>query len=214
MKRLCIFDFDGTLFDSVGDVVIAFNKTLELYGLPPMTREEYIGCLGGNIDDIVSLVLKDKDTPETREDFKKDYLDFYDSSNKELSVPFEDSLDTLRKLQEKGVMLAINSNRLTYSINDFVGKFFSDVDFSLIKGHDLDFPSKPHPYGVNEIIRNAGVELDEAIYIGDSITDIETAENAGVDCIIVKWGYGTEEDWENDYILEAINDFSQIFDYF
>ena len=179
-----------------------------------MTREEYIGCLGGNIDDIVSLVLKDKDTPETREDFKKDYLDFYDSSNKELSVPFEDSLDTLRKLQEKGVMLAINSNRLTYSINDFVGKFFSDVDFSLIKGHDLDFPSKPHPYGVNEIIRNAGVELDEAIYIGDSITDIETAENAGVDCIIVKWGYGTEEDWENDYILEAIDDFSQIFDYF
>ncbi|WP_405304248.1 HAD family hydrolase [Methanobrevibacter sp.] len=214
MKKLCIFDFDGTLFDSVDDVVLSFNKALELYSFPTLTREEYIGFLGGNIDDIISLVLKDNETPENRETFKKTYLDFYDSSKKELSVPFPESHETLMKLQENGVLLAINSNRFNYSIKNFVDKFFADIDFFQIEGHDLDYPSKPHPHGVNKIIKNANVSLDEVIYIGDSITDIETAKNAGIDCVIVKWGYGVKSDWENEYVLEAIDEFSQIFDYF
>ena len=214
MKKLCIFDFDGTLFDSVNDVVICFNKALTIYDFPTLTREEYIGFLGGNIDDIVSLVLKDKNTPENMKKIKETYLSFYESSKKELSIPYPESHDILMKLQEKGVLVAINSNRFTYSIEHFVDKFFSDIDFFEIEGHNLGFPSKPDPYGVNEIIRNADVSLDEVIYIGDSITDIETAKNAGIDCVIVKWGYGIETDWENDYILDAIDEFFQILDYF
>ncbi|MBQ6512583.1 HAD family hydrolase [Methanobrevibacter sp.] len=214
MKKLCIFDFDGTLFDSVDDVVVCFNKALTIYNLPTLTRDEYIGYLGGNIDDIVSLVLKDKNTPENMEIIKKTYLDFYDSSEKPLSVPFPKSHNLLRELQEKNVLIAINSNRFTYSINHFVDKFFSDIDFFQIEGHNLGFPSKPDPYGANKIIKNANVSLDDVIYIGDSITDIETAKNIGIDCVIVKWGYGVKTDWENDYILDAIDDFSQILDYF
>ena len=64
MKKLCIFDFDGTLMDSVDDVVMSFNKALSQYDLPALTREDYIGYLGGNIDEIVSLVLKDNNSPE------------------------------------------------------------------------------------------------------------------------------------------------------
>ena len=202
------------MFDSVNDVVECFNKALVVYGFPTVTRDEFIGFLGGNIDDIVSLVLKDKNTPENRETFKKTYLDFYESSKKELSAPFPGAHDILEQLQENNVMVAINSNRFTYSINYFVDKFFSDIDFIQIKGHEMDFPSKPNPYGVNEIIKDADVGLDEVLYIGDSITDIKTAENAGIDCIIVKWGYGVKSDWENGYVLEAIDEFSQILDYF
>lgn len=214
MRKLCIFDFDGTLIDSVDDVVISFNKALFLYDLPTLTREDYIGYLGGNIDEIVSLVLKDKSTPENIEVFKKVYLDFYESSKKEATIPFSGAHEILERLQQNNVLLAINSNRFTYSIELFVDRFFSDIDFIAIEGHVMDFPSKPHPHGINEIIKKAGVSLDEAIYIGDSITDIETARNAGIDCVIVKWGYGNEEDWENDYILESIDEFSQILDYF
>ncbi len=214
MKKLCIFDFDGTLFDSVDDVVVCFNKALTIYDFPTLTRDEYIGFLGGNIDDIVSLVLKDRNTPENMEIIKKTYLDFYESSEKPLSVPFPKSHDLLMELQEKNLLIAINSNRFTYSINHFVDKFFRDIDFFQIEGHNLGFPSKPDPYGANKIIKNANVSLDDVIYIGDSITDIETAKNAGIDCVIVKWGYGVKTDWENDYILDAIDDFSQILDYF
>ena len=214
MKRLCIFDFDGTLMDSVDDVVTSFNKALTLYDLPTLTRQDYIGYLGGNIDEIVSLVLGDKSTPENIEVFKKVYLDFYESSKKEATVPFSGAHDILERLQENDVLLAINSNRFTYSIELFVDRFFRDIDFIAIEGHVMDFPSKPDPHGINEIIKRADVSLDDAIYIGDSITDIETARNAGIDCAIVRWGYGNEDDWESDYILEAIDDFSQILDYF
>ena len=79
-KKLCIFDFDGTLFDSVEDVILCFNRTLREYGFPTLTRDEYIPCLGGNIDDIVSKVLGKNSTPQNVEIIKEVYLDYYNSS--------------------------------------------------------------------------------------------------------------------------------------
>lgn len=214
MKKLAIFDFDGTLFDSIWDVINCFNRTLSLYGFPTLTREEYIPCLGGNIDDITSRVLGENNTPENLEKVKNTYLDFYNPSKKELTVPFDNALDILEKLQEKGILLAINSNRLNYSLNEFVEMYFSDIDFVLIEGHDTSNPSKPDPYGVNRIIKKAGVDAEEVLYIGDSSTDINTAKNAGIDCIIVKWGYGNQNDFKNEYILGCIDEMSQILNYF
>ncbi len=210
MKKLCIFDFDGTLFDSVDDVVICFNKALDIYDLPTLTKDEYLGCLGGNIDEIVSLVLKDNNTSENIEKVKKTYLELYNSSKKEKTLPFPETHDFLKSLQEKEILLAINSNRLNYSLKHFVEKYYSDIDFVSIEGHDLNCPSKPDPYGVNKIIKKANVGLEDAIYIGDSRTDINTARNAGIDCVIVKWGYGNEKDYGDEYVLEAIGDIHEL----
>ena len=214
MKKLAVFDFDGTIMDSVNDVVMSFNKALTMYGFPEMDRDEYIEYLGGNIDEIVSLILKDQNTPENIKLIKDTYLNIYYPSKKENTVPFPKSQEILRELQDRGVLIAINSNRFGDSIRTFVDRFFSDIDFLSIMGHAFEYPSKPDPYGVNEIIKKADVSLNEAIYIGDSGTDILTAQNAGIDCVIVKWGYGNQKDWENDYILEAIDDFDEILKYF
>lgn len=214
MKKLAIFDFDGTLFNSVDDVVICFDKTLEIYNFPTLTKEEYFECLGGNIDEIVSLVLGKNNSVENIEKVKKTYLELYNPSPKEHTLPFPEAHECLKKLQEKGVLLAVNSNRLNYSLKYFVEKFFKDIDFVLVEGHNEDYPSKPNPFGVENILRKANVGLDEAVYIGDSKTDIETAQNAGMDCIVVKWGYGNQKDYENDYILEAVDEFDDILKYF
>lgn len=214
MKRLAIFDFDGTLFDSIHDVLICFNEALAVHGFPPLTRQELIPCLGGNIDEIVSLVLRDNSSPQNVEKLKKTYLDLYYSSKKELTVPFPKAHGLLRKLQDDGVLLAVNSNRLSDSLQSFVNNFFADIDFVLIEGHNLTDPSKPHPYGVLKIIRKADVLPDEAIYIGDSATDIATAKNAGIDCVVVRWGYGSESDWNDEYILESVEDMCEIPKYF
>ncbi|AMD17289.1 hypothetical protein TL18_04180 [Methanobrevibacter sp. YE315] len=214
MKKLAIFDFDGTLFDSINDVVICFNKALTVHEFPNLTREEYIPCLGGNIDDIVSLVLNDNSTPENVEMVKETYLNFYNASKKENTVPFDGVKEVLMKLQDKGILLAINSNRLNYSLKEFVGKYFDDIDFVLVEGHEYPNPSKPDPYGVNRIIEKANVDIDEAVYIGDSSTDIKTSQNAGIDCLLVKWGYGNQEDFENEYVLDVIPDVYSIVDYF
>ena len=148
------------------------------------------------------------------EKVKKTYLDLYNPSPKEHTLPFPEAHECLKKLQEKGVLLAVNSNRLNYSLKYFVEKFFKDIDFVLVEGHNEDYPSKPNPFGVENILRKANVGLDEAVYIGDSKTDIETAQNAGMDCIVVKWGYGNQKDYENDYILEAVDEFGDIQKYF
>ncbi len=214
MKKLAIFDFDGTLFNSVDDVVICFNEALAKLGFECLNREEFFSCLGGNIDEILSLVLKDQNTPENMESLKKTYLDIYYNSKKENTLPFPGSYELLLKLQEMGVLLAINSNRFTDSIESFVDTFFSDIDFVLIEGHNFDTPSKPSPEGINKIIEKAGVSPSQAVYIGDSGTDIKTAQNAGIDCIVVKWGYGDINVWQNDYILECVDEFSQILKYF
>ena len=214
MKKLAIFDFDGTLFNTVDDVIINFNVALKANGFPTLTREEYIERLGGNIDEIVSLILNDRNTPENIELIKREYGKLYADSKKENSKPFPDVLDLLMDLERKDVLIAINSNRTTPSIKQFVEKYLPDIDFLEIEGHNLDYPSKPSPFGVNRIIEMAGVSLDEAIYIGDSKTDIKTAQNAGIDCVIVKWGYGNQKDYENEYIMGAVDSICEILNYF
>lgn len=214
MKKLAIFDFDGTIVDSVKDVVIHLNEALSLHGFSTLTSDEYVKYLGGNVDEIVSLVLEDKSSPENIKLVKDTYLDIYYSSKKENTLPYPKSHEILHKLQDMGVILAINSNRFNDSIQTFVDRFFYDINFLVIIGHDFDYPSKPDPYGVNEIVKMADVSLDETIYIGDSNTDILTAKNAGIDCLVVSWGYGNHNDWGNDYILECIDDFDDIIKYF
>ena len=206
MKKLVIFDFDGTLFDSVWDVVECFNETLAIHDFPTLTHEEYLDRLGGNIDEIVSLILKDKNTPENIELVKGTYDKIYSASPKENTRPFPKTHEVLKALQEKGFLLAINSNRSNSSIKYYVDKCFSDIDFVAIEGHNPAYPSKPRPCGVKKMRGKLKVTKDETIYIGDSMTDIKTAQNAEIDCILVSWGYGRKEAFESDYPLKTIDD--------
>lgn len=214
MKKLAIFDFDGTIFNSITDVIICFNKALSVNGFPTLTYEEYIEILGGNIDELVSLSLKDKNTPKNMELVKNTYDEIYGTSNRENSLPFDGMHEVLLELQKKGILLAINSNRKNDSIKKFIGKYCSDIDFKAIEGHNPAYPSKPRPCGVKKMLHKLKVSKDDAIYIGDSSTDIKTAKNAEIDCVIVKWGYGDPEDYVDEYILDAIEKPSDIFNFF
>ncbi|MBR4448398.1 HAD family hydrolase [Methanobrevibacter sp.] len=214
MKRFAIFDFDGTLFDSIDDVRICLNEALSRHGFPTLTHDEYVKRLGGNIDEIVSLVLKDKNTAENIEMVKETYWEIYGASPKENTLPFDGVKDVLLELQSRNISLAIHSNRGTDSIRHFIDKHWPDIDFAAIEGHNPAYPSKPSPCAVKRMGRKFKVTKDEQIYIGDSSTDIETAKNAEIDCLIVKWGYGFQEDYENEYPLEIIEDASQILKYF
>ena len=210
MKKLAIFDFDGTLVDSVWDVVICLNETLKIHDFPTLTHEEYLDRLGGNIDEIMSLILNDQNTAENIELVKNTYGKLYSKSPKDNTLPFPKTYDALRALQEKGVFLAINSNRKNDSINLFVDKFFEDIDFVAIEGHNPTYPSKPSPYAVESIIDKLEITREETIYIGDAITDIKTAQNAKIDCVLVSWGYGRKDAYESDYPLKTIDDICEL----
>lgn len=210
MKKLAIFDFDGTLFDSVWDVVTCFNKTLEIHGFPTLTHEEYLDRLGGNIDEIVALILDDNSTPENIELVKTTYEKLYSASPKENTRPFDGTHEVLRALQERGILLAINSNRKNDSISYYVDKFFKDIEFTAIEGHNPDYPSKPSPCGVKRIMGKLKLSKDDVMYIGDTITDIRTAQNAEIDCVLVGWGYGRKEAFKSDYPIKTIDDVHEL----
>ncbi|MBQ2652718.1 MAG: HAD family hydrolase [Methanobrevibacter sp.] len=210
MKKLAIFDFDGTLVDSVCDVEICFDETLKLHGFPTLTHEEYLDRLGGNIDEIVSLILNDKNTTENIELVKNTYGKLYSSSPKDNTLPFPKTHEVLKALQNKGMLLAINSNRKNDSLNYYADKFFEDIDFVAIEGHNPDYPSKPCPFAVEKIRNQFNISKEETIYVGDSLTDIKTAQNAGIDCILVSWGYGRNDAYESDYPLKMIDDVCEL----
>ena len=214
MKTFAIFDFDGTLFDSIDDVVICLNRALSENGFPTLTHDEYVRRLGGNIDEIVSLVLKDKNTAENIERVKESYWEIYGQSPKDNTVPFEGMKEVLDELQNRNVQLAIHSNRSTASIQHFLDRHCSDIEFAAIEGHNPAYPSKPSPCAVERMRRKFKATKEEQIYIGDSSTDIQTAINAEIDCLIVRWGYGFKEDYENAYPLEIIENPSEILKYF
>ena len=179
-----------------------------------MTREEYLDRLGGNIDEIISLILKENSTAENIGMLRKTYEKIYYSSKNDLTCPFPGVHELLKSLNDKGVLLAINSNRKNDSLQIYADRFFSDIDFLAIEGHIPDYPSKPSPYAVQKIMEKCNVTKDECIYIGDSITDIRTAQNAEIDCLLVSWGYGREDAFESEYPLDVIDDASDILGYF
>ena len=194
MKNLFIFDLDGMLIDSVIYSIRCFNLLFEYYGLPTYDKD-----LRNNIDFSDQGVL-DK------------FVEIY-ASVPEDSEAYEGIHEVLETLLNKGMTLAICSNREEENIKDDVMRVFPEIDFKYISGYRQGIPDKPDPYRLNEIVEKEGISKDEVIYFGDKDVDILAAENAGIDMVVVKWGQGNDNDYANPYPLRAIDSPNDILDF-
>lgn len=194
MKKLVIFDFDGTLIDTITDVGICFNKTLEYYGFPTYPVDSYGEMVGGNLETIFSKLLPAKKINDSIiEKLKIKYRDVYANDKKPNTKPFTGILELLIELKKNNIKVGINTNKSQSLTEQLCNKFFSNINFDGIRGY-LDIrPSKPDPYSVYELMDINGVSKSETVYVGDGDTDIKTAENGGIDCIFVLWGQGDEK---------------------
>ena len=189
MKKLCIFDFDGTLVDTATDVAAAFQEAAKINGFPVPEKKEIFEQIGQNLDVIVhNLLPKDAQTERNIDKYKKSYRELYKKSNKDNTAPFEGMIELLAELKNKGYSLAVNSNKPQEILGGMVYQYFPPNTFDYIIGYVEGRPSKPDPYGVNVIIEQAEVSKENVIYIGDGLNDILTAHNAGVEIIYVTWG--------------------------
>ena len=193
--KLVIFDLDGTLLDTIDDLKEAVNHAMGLRGFPTFTRDEVMAMVGHGARNLMRKALpdghKDDDMVDAAySDFRAYYITHIDTYTK----PFPGIQDLLATLHHEGVMLAVASNKFQEGTEHLIKEFFPGIPFVAVLGGRPDFPLKPDPEIVGEVLRKAGVNREEAVMVGDSDTDMETAANGGIKGIAVNWGYRNMRD--------------------
>ena len=193
-----IFDLDGTLLDTLEDLGEAVNFALRKRGFPLHTREEYAGMVGNGVRKLVERALPGcplgaghdgKDHGSLVEECLADFMACYESHIDVHTRPYPGMPELLRELSAAGAHLAVASNKFQSGAEYLVRKFFPDSPFVAILGNSPELPLKPDPAIVELVLQKAGVGKDAAAFIGDSPTDMKTAENAAIPGIAVGWGY-------------------------
>lgn len=205
MKQLVLFDLDGTLLDTLDDLVGAVNHAMEVRGLPTHTREECRRMVGDGVRNLMKRALPEQCRADEAyvdaclEDFKA----YYSSHIDVLTRPYPGIVELLSELQSRGVKVAVVSNKFHEGTVHLIREFFPDIDFVSILGNREGFPLKPSPEIVEEVLRKAGVAKADAVMVGDSLTDMRTAANGGIDAIAVSWGYRTKEELAGNTIVDS-----------
>ena len=193
---IVIFDLDGTLLNTIGDLAASVDYVMRSRNLPEHTDAEYRQMVGGGIKRLVEralpeeLAANESYVDECVTQFRRYYVDNIDRH----TVPYEGMCELLRDLQRAGVKLAVASNKFQHGTDRLVSKFFGDIDFVAIEGNREGAPLKPDPQIVTGILSRVGIAPERAVMIGDSGIDIRTAQAAGIDSIGVAWGFRFAEE--------------------
>ena len=193
---IVIFDLDGTLLNTIGDLAASVDYVMRSRNLPEHTDAEYRQMVGGGIKRLVeralpeALAANEEYVDECVTQFRRYYVDNIDRH----TVPYEGMCELLADLQRSGVKLAVASNKFQHGTDRLVSKFFSDIDFVAVEGNREGAPLKPDPQIVTGILSRTGIVPERAVMIGDSGIDIRTAQAAGIDAIGVAWGFRFAEE--------------------
>lgn len=206
MYKLVIFDFDGTLADTVKDVAVCFNEALKLCGFPQHSLQEVCNLVGGNLEVIISKLLPpEQAVPENIEKVKNLYRNIYSACSKENTFLYPGIMDLLLELKENKILLAVNSNKGQDLLLQMIEQMFPKGFFDAVAGYSEQYPPKPDPFGVERILQECRCRAEDAVYVGDGLSDIKTAQNAGLPCIFVPWGQGRWHEIYSDCSRVALN---------
>ena len=211
---MILWDLDGTLIDTLDDLGEAVSHTLRLRGLATHGREDYRRMVGHGVRNLVKRALEAsgvqiEDTPDGDaflDEALADFKAYYSAHIDVYSKPYPGIPELLAELDAAGVKLAVVSNKFQEGTDHLIREFFPKIRFAAILGNRPGFPLKPDPAIVEEALALAGVSRSDALLIGDSPTDMHTAENGGIDSLAVSWGYRTREDLAAYPIVNSVVD--------
>jgi len=183
-----IFDLDGTLLSTLEDLAASCNYALRTNGMPERTIEEVRRFVGNGVKKLMERAipggLDNKKFAKTYQDFRQHYM----MHNLDTTQPYPGVMEMLEQLKDRGKNIAVVSNKFYAATQALCRHFFGDlVDVAI--GEREDIRKKPAPDTVNEALRQLHATREGAVYIGDSDVDVMTAENSGMPCISVLWGF-------------------------
>lgn len=192
MIRTVVFDLDGTLLDTLGDLVASVNFALRQHQLPLRTVAEIRLFLGNGIRTLMRKSVGDALGEEEFEAVFQTFRTHYVAHCLDTTAPYPGILSLLDELQRRGIQMAIVSNKLHPAVQELNERFFSHYIHSAV-GESATVRRKPNPDAVLAALKELGSSPAEAIYVGDSEVDWETAQRAGLPCALVLWGFRDED---------------------
>ena len=214
MKKLVIFDLDGTLLDTIADLAGATNYALTQLGYPTHDTDTIRTFVGNGINKLLERALPaNEQTEENVMRMRSYFVPYYDAHNADLSSPYPGIEVLLQSLQEKGIEIAVESNKYQEATTKLVKHYFPTILFAEVLGQRENIPVKPHPTIVFDILNKTGIDKKEVLYVGDSGVDMQTAQNAEVDAIGVTWGFRSRTELETLHPLGIIDKAEELMDY-
>ena len=186
--KAVIWDLDGTLLDTLGDLAASTNAALQKNGLPQRTVDEVRGFVGNGIGKLIERAVPADCPPEETKRVLEDFVAHYAQHSRDTTRPYDGVLPILDALIAQGVKLGIVSNKIDFAVRELSAAYFGER-MQVAVGDDPSRLRKPAPYIVLEAMRRLGVTREETVYVGDSDVDVLTAHNAGVTCCAVSWGF-------------------------
>ena len=213
MYETIIFDLDGTLLDTLDDLTDATNFALGVCGLPSRTREEVRAFVGNGIVKLMERAVG-KDGMAYHEKALTEFKGYYAAHCADKTAPYAGILSLLKTLQARGVKTAVVSNKVDFAVKSLAKTYFDGLLLAAV-GEDeaAGIRKKPAPDSLLAVMEELSASAETTLYVGDSEVDIQTAKNAGVDCLCVTWGFRDKPYLEEEGGRMFVDAAEEILDY-
>lgn len=191
--RFAVFDLDGTLLNTIGDLTAAVNFALEKHGMPKRTEKDTAAFLGNGAEVLIALSVPGGKENPSFSLVLSSFKEYYAANNTVFTKPYKGIEKVLNSLDKKGIKYALVSNKFDKAVKLLEKKYF-EGRFETAVGEYEGIKRKPAPDLVLKAMENMNAPKDQTVYIGDSEVDIKTAQNCGIDCISVSWGFRSREE--------------------
>lgn len=214
MKKLVIFDLDGTLLNTIADLAHSTNYALNKLGYPTHEIEKYNFMVGNGIDKLFERALPEGEkSKENVLRVRKEFVPYYDIHNADDSRPYPGIPELLSYLQDAGIQITVASNKYQAATQKLIDHYFPEIHFTAVFGQREGIKVKPDPTVVFDILEVAKVTKEEVLYVGDSGVDMQTAANAGVTVYGVTWGFRPRaelEEFSPQYIVDTAEEIKRL----
>ena len=205
-----LYDMDGTVLNTLGDLTDSVNYALSRLSLPTVRAQQVASFLGNGARRLIDRACPEGTDPETIDKAFEIYTPWYNDHCSIKTAPYEGILELMEKLRAMGIKQAVVSNKPDIAVRPLAERYFPGL-LELAVGDRVGFRRKPAPDTVLAAAEKMNIPVEKCVYVGDSEVDIETAENAGMDGIAVTWGFRSPEQLAQAGAKVMVNTVEELF---